>query len=101
MPDEYASMFGEPVSGWFRWFAWRPVETVDRGWRWLRPVWRRRVHKHSYLTGGTDWWFQHAVRVNDSILEQENERLGKELDELKALNWRFQHAVRVNEQGHA
>jgi len=26
-----------------RWFAWRPVDTEDRGWRWLRLVWRRRV----------------------------------------------------------
>lgn len=28
----------------FRWFAWRPVNTVDRGWRWLRFVWRRRCY---------------------------------------------------------
>ena len=27
----------------FRWFAWRPVRTQDRGWRWLRKVWRRRA----------------------------------------------------------
>lgn len=27
----------------FRWFAWHPVDTADRGWRWLRPVWRQRV----------------------------------------------------------
>ena len=26
----------------FRWFAWHPVWTEDRGWRWLRFVWRRR-----------------------------------------------------------
>lgn len=26
-----------------RWFAWRPVITVDDGVVWLRPVWRRRV----------------------------------------------------------
>lgn len=28
----------------FRWFAWRPVWTGDRGWRWMRPVWRRRAY---------------------------------------------------------
>lgn len=27
----------------FRWFAWHPVDTGDRGWRWLRFVWRQRV----------------------------------------------------------
>lgn len=27
----------------FRWFAWYPVNTQDRGWRWLRMVWTRRV----------------------------------------------------------
>lgn len=28
---------------WFRMFAWRPLWTRDRGWVWLRPVWRRHV----------------------------------------------------------
>lgn len=32
---------GYPVSGWFRWFAWRPVWT-HRGPRWLVYVERRR-----------------------------------------------------------
>lgn len=59
----YAPSFGEPITPWFRWFAWRPVHTVDRGWRWLRPVWKRRVQKHSYLDGGVDFWFQFAVAV--------------------------------------
>lgn len=27
----------------FRWFAWHPVDTEDRGWRWLRMVWRQAV----------------------------------------------------------
>jgi hypothetical protein len=62
--DAYLPTFGEPVSGWFRWFAWRPVDTVDRGWRWLVVVHRRRIHKHQYLSGGMDWWFQHAVKVS-------------------------------------
>lgn len=62
--DHYSPAFGEPVTDWHRWFAWRPVETVDRGWRWLRPLWRRRVQKHSYLPGPIDFWFQHAVEVD-------------------------------------
>lgn len=28
----------------FGWFAWHPVWTQDRGWRWLRRLYRWRVH---------------------------------------------------------
>ena len=61
--DWYQPMFGEPVGPWFRWFAWRPTLTVDRGWRWLRPVWKRRIGKHDYLPGGSDFWFQTAIQI--------------------------------------
>lgn len=61
MSDIYRPTFGDPISGWHKWFAWRPVDTIDRGWRWLRVVSRRRIHKHSYLDGGGDFWFQHAI----------------------------------------
>jgi len=27
-----------------RWFAWRPVDTTDRGRVWMRVVWRRRAY---------------------------------------------------------
>lgn len=63
MNDIYRPTFGEPIADWHRWFAWRPVETVDRGWRWLRVVNRRRIHKHHFLLGGADFWFQHAVDI--------------------------------------
>lgn len=55
--------FGEPLTYWYRWFAWHPVETADRGWRWLSLVWRRRIEKYDHLDGGPDRWFQHAARV--------------------------------------
>jgi len=61
--DPYSPRFGSPVSGWYSWFAWRPVETVDRGRQWLRFVHRRRIHKYTFLDGGADFWFQHAVTV--------------------------------------
>lgn len=67
MSDHYAPMFGRPVSAWYRWFAWRPVETVDRGWQWLRVVNRRRIHKHQYLPGPSDFWFQHAVDIGSKV----------------------------------
>lgn len=54
-------MFGMPVGPWFRWFAWHPTKTVDRGWRWLRPVWRRRYQTKPHLDGPTMWWFTAAV----------------------------------------
>ena len=55
--------FGEPITPWFRWFAWRPVHTLDRGWRWMRPVWRRRCMLHDYLPdgGAGEFWWQHVV----------------------------------------
>ena len=61
--DEFAPQFGTPVAGWFRWFAWRPVNTVDRGWRWLRVVNCRRIQRKQHLTGGADFWFQYAVAI--------------------------------------
>jgi hypothetical protein len=61
MDQDYKPLFGSPVSGWYRWFAWRPVETVDRGWIWLRVVNCRRIQKKFFLNGGADFWFQYAV----------------------------------------
>ena len=61
--DRYEPSFGDAVAGWHRWFAWRPVETVDRGAVWLRVVNRRRIQKHHFLHGGADFWFQHAVDI--------------------------------------
>lgn len=63
MSDRYTPMFGRPIAGWHRWFAWRPVWSVDRGYVWLRVLNRRRIHKHQYLDGGADFWFQYAVDV--------------------------------------
>lgn len=62
--EYYSPRFGFPVSDWFRWFAWHPVQTVDRGFRWLVFVNKRRIQKHDYITGGTDWWFQYACKIN-------------------------------------
>jgi hypothetical protein len=63
MENDYKPWFGSPISPWFRWFAWRPVETVDRGWRWLVVVNRRRIQKNPYLDGGSDFWNQYAVQI--------------------------------------
>ena len=54
-------LFGTPVGPWFRWFAWRPVMTADRGWRWLMFVWRRRYQTKLNLPGPIDQWFHTVV----------------------------------------
>lgn len=54
-------MFGNPVGPWHRWFAWRPVATIDRGLVWLRRVNRRRYQSKPYLPGPTFTWFHYAV----------------------------------------
>jgi len=54
-------LLGNPVGPWHRWFAWRPVQTVDRGWRWLVPVWRRRYQSKFSLPGPIDTWFGFQV----------------------------------------
>ncbi|QFG13692.1 hypothetical protein PBI_SHEPARD_87 [Arthrobacter phage Shepard] len=56
-------MFGRPVSDWYRVWAWKPVHTLDRGWIWLRPYWRRRIYKKQFLHGGADFWWQNIVVV--------------------------------------
>lgn len=53
-------MFGFPIGPWHRWFAWRPVSTVDRGWVWLRRVSRRRYQTKTHLGGPTMHWFHYA-----------------------------------------
>ena len=65
MGRQYDPVFGAPVTDWFRWFAWRPVYTEDRGLRWLRPLWRRRCQKKFNLPGPYYSWFQHVVKHPD------------------------------------
>ena len=63
--DPYRPLFGFPITPWHRWFAWHPVDTADRGWRWLRIVWRRRCQKKPMLDGPGMRWFQYAVEVRN------------------------------------
>lgn len=56
--------FGHPIGPWHRWFAWRPVRTVDQGLVWMRTVSRRRYQSLPNLPGATYDWFHHAVAAN-------------------------------------
>jgi len=70
---EFKPKYGFPVCDWYKWFAWYPVDTVDRGWRWLSTVNKRRIHKHDYLDGGPDFWNQYAVTLGgeDNVVDIE------------------------------
>lgn len=63
--DRYEPEFGFPIAPWHRWFAWRPVETLDRGVQWMRPLWRRRIHIYAHLDmrSGNAWW-QYAIDID-------------------------------------
>ena len=70
MIDSLKPRFGRPIGPWFRWFAWFPVWTHDRGTIWLRMVWKRLIQKHDHLDGGADYWFQYSVSRKDGRLEE-------------------------------
>lgn len=40
----------------FAWFAWHPVWTEDRGWKWLRRVRRRRFYLDIPGHPAMSWW---------------------------------------------
>lgn len=40
----------------FNWFAWHPVNTDDRGWRWLRVVKKRREFLDDDFIVGVRIW---------------------------------------------
>ncbi len=54
-------IFAEPVGPWFRWYAWRPVLTTDRGRVWGTWVWRRRYQFPIDLDTPAVRWFEQQV----------------------------------------
>ncbi len=60
--SEPVMMFSNPITGWWRWYAWYPVRTLDRGWRWLCWIERRALVTKPNLPGPIgDPWHQHRV----------------------------------------
>lgn len=64
-------MFGTPVSGWTRAWAWKPVHTLDHGYIWMRPYWRRRIQKKQGLPGSVDFWWQNIWKLTYVFREQQ------------------------------
>lgn len=60
--DDFKPEFGFPIGGWFKVFAFLPIFTIDQGWKWFVPVYKRRIQKYNYLTGGADFWWQYISR---------------------------------------
>lgn len=61
MSDSFQPMFGNPIADWHWKFTWLPINTLDRGWIWLKFIKRRRIAKHKYLDGGSDFWWQYKA----------------------------------------
>lgn len=61
MSYDPAPRFGFPIGDWHNWFAWKPVQTYDNQFVWLKTVKRRCIQKHDYLFGGPDFWFQYKA----------------------------------------
>lgn len=40
-----------------QWRAWRPVDTTDQGWTWLRRIYRRRVYLDLPGAPGPFWTY--------------------------------------------
>lgn len=70
--DGAKPMFGWPVAGWHRYFAWKPVQTFDGRLMWLRFIHRRLIQRHDYLDGGPDnWWQYKAVETNEGASHEQ------------------------------
>lgn len=60
-PGSGEPLWGDAIGPYHRWFAWRPVETWNCGWRWLRFVYRRRCQTKPYLDGPMLQWWQYML----------------------------------------
>lgn len=47
------------VSDWHKWFAWRPVRTVDNKRVWLKTVYKREFSSHSFA--GSRYWTEYKT----------------------------------------
>lgn len=54
--------FADPIAPEYKWFAWYPVSTMDKGRRWLTLVYKRKYCPHSYLPGGLGTFYMYATQ---------------------------------------
>ena len=61
MNERITLEFADPIAKEYKWFAWYPVTTADRGIRWRVPVYKRKYVMHSYLNAPIDTLFVYSV----------------------------------------
>lgn len=53
-PDTWADKWRDRKRGWYRWFAWKPVELRDGRGVWLQLIERQRtvrLHRNAFGSG--------------------------------------------------
>ena len=53
--------FADPIADEYKWFAWYPVKTADKGYRFMTFVWKRKYGLHSYLSVPIGNFFMYAT----------------------------------------
>jgi len=71
--DDMKPLFAEPIADWYKYFAWKPVSTLDRGWRWFGIVWKRKCQPHSFLLGPMTSFFQYRSTKPETKKGDQNE----------------------------
>jgi len=61
MSNKIKLTFADPIAPEYRWFAWYPVYTADRGMRWFSFVFKRKYGLHSYLSIPMGNFFMYSV----------------------------------------
>lgn len=62
------TLFGKKqIQDWEKMFAWKPVQTIDQGYIWLRYYWRRKVYLPTDVDhlGNVTWpfYYQNVIKI--------------------------------------
>lgn len=53
--------YSDPIADEYRWFAWYPVSTADKGIRWLQFVYKRKYRLRQEVYPDADAFFMYSV----------------------------------------
>jgi hypothetical protein len=53
------------IREWEYVFSWKPIRTVDKGWVWLRPYWRRQIYTPATVDGVFEesYFYQNVIKI--------------------------------------